>query len=141
MPESSRDPDKANVSHPGLAGIKVLVVEDESLIAMFIEDTLVDIGCETIAVASTLSEAMKKAAETEYDIIMLDVNLAGKQTFQLAEFLCEKRQPFVFSTGYGKAGIPSHLNHVPVLQKPFLAHELGNILQAALLAAQSPKTM
>lgn len=116
----------------GLAGTKVLIVEDEALIAMFIEDTLSDIGCETVAVASNLVDAMTKVAEIQCDIVMLDVNLAGKETFKLAEVLSKKNQPFIFSTGYGNAVIHPHLQHVPVLQKPFRESELREKLQAAL---------
>ncbi len=115
-----------------LAGTKVLVVEDESLIAMFIEDTLSDIGCETVAVVSSLDEAMAKVTEIEWDIVMLDVNLAGKVTFTLAEALSKKNRPFIFSTGYGNAAIPTHLQHVPVLQKPFRESDLQEKLQIAL---------
>lgn len=120
-----------------LTGTRVLVVEDEPLISMFIEDALADLGCETVAIVSNLTEAMTKAAELQYDIVMLDVNLGGKQTFKLAEFLCERHLPFIFSTGYGSIGIPSHLQHVPVLQKPFQESELREKLQTALAARRS----
>lgn len=104
---------------------------------MFIEDTLADIGCETVCILTSLTGAMEKVAEIDCDVIMLDVNLGGQQTFKLAEYLCEKQQPFIFSTGYGNAGIPTHLHHVPVLQKPFQESELREKLQAALAAARS----
>lgn len=120
-----------------LTGTKVLVVEDESLIAMFIEDTLSDIGCETVDVASSLDDAIAKVTEIEWDIVMLDVNLAGKDTFMLAESLSRKNRPFIFSTGYGKTAIPTHLQHVPVLQKPFRESELQEKLQAALVMNRS----
>ena len=120
-----------------LTGTKVLVVEDESLIAMFIEDTLSDIGCETVDVASSLDDAIAKVTEIEWDIVMLDVNLAGKDTFMLAESLSMKNRPFIFSTGYGKTAIPTHLQHVPVLQKPFRESELQEKLQAALVMNRS----
>ncbi len=118
-----------------LAGIKVLVIEDEPLISMFIEDLLSDLGCETVAIAANLTDATHKAAEVDCDIIMLDVNLSGKQTFGLAESLFEKHMPFIFSTGYGNPGIPSHLQYVPVLQKPFKDSELKEKLEFALAAA------
>jgi CheY-like chemotaxis protein len=120
-----------------LTGTKVLVVEDESLIAMFIEDTLSDIGCEAVSTASSLDEAMNKVTEIEYDIVMLDVNLAGKDTFALAEILSKKNQRFIFSTGYGNAAIPSHLKHIPVLQKPFREGDLAEKLKTALTMSRS----
>ena len=116
---------------------KVLVIEDEALIAMFIEESLAQIGCVSVAVASNLDDAMQKASEIECDVVMLDLNLAGKETFQLAEFLCQKHQPFIFSTGYGTASVPTHLQHVPILQKPFRESELQEKLQTALTMNQS----
>lgn len=118
-----------------LAGIKVLVIEDEPLISMFIEDLLSDLGCETVAIAANLTDATHKAAEVDCDIVMLDVNLSGKQTFGLAESLFEKHMPFIFSTGYGNPGIPLHLQYVPILQKPFKVSELKDKLEFALAAA------
>lgn len=111
---------------------KVLIIEDEALIAMFIEESLPQIGCVSVAVVSNLRDAMKKVAEVECDIVMLDVNLAGKDTFQLAEFLSQKHQPFIFSTGYGTSSVPAHLQHVPILQKPFCENELQEKLHTAL---------
>lgn len=128
--------DLNNVSF-NLMGTKVLVVEDESLIAMFIEETLLDIGCEAVSIASSLDDAMTKVTEVECDIVMLDVNLAGKHTFALAEALSKKNRPFIFSTGYGNAAIPAHLQYVPVLQKPFREGELQEKLQAALTMNRS----
>ena len=119
-----------------LAGIRVLVIEDEPLISMYIEDSLSDLGCETVATAANLTDAIHKASAVLCDIIMLDVNLSGKQTFGLAESLFEKHMPFIFSTGYGNPGIPLHLQYVPVLQKPFKDSELKEKLEFALAAAR-----
>jgi CheY-like chemotaxis protein len=120
-----------------LAGIRVLIVEDEPLISLFIEDTLTDIGCSTVAVAANLADATTKVQRVEWDVVLLDVNLHGVQSFGLAETLSEKKRPVVFSTGYGIAGIPAHLQHIPVLQKPFQERELIEKLQLALKFAES----
>lgn len=104
---------------------------------MFIEDTLADIGCEIVATATNLTEAMTKVTEIECDVIMLDVNLSGTQTFKFAESLCERHLPFIFSTGYGIAGIPPHLHHVPVLQKPFQESDLREMLHDVLNAERT----
>ncbi len=137
MSERAQAVSGLNTGAVQLLGTKVLVVEDESLIAMFIEDTLSDIGCKVVAVASNLDDAMTKATDIEYDVVMLDVNLAGKDTFTLAEVLSAKNQPFIFSTGYGNAAIPTHLQHVPVLQKPFREADLQEKLQTALTVNRS----
>ena len=122
------------ISNASLVGKKVLVIEDEMLISMFIEDTLADIGCETVGIIISLAEAMEKVSQYQCDVIMLDVNLGGEQTFELAELLCERKQPLIFCTGYGVAGVPIHLQHVPVLQKPFQESDLSEKLQIALSA-------
>jgi CheY-like chemotaxis protein len=114
--------------------LRVLVVEDEALVSMLLEDTLIEIGCQSVSIVASLPEAMDKAASLAFDAVVLDVNLNGQQTFAVAELLVEKRIPFVFSTGYGAAGIPDHLNNVPVLQKPFQERELEQALSAALAA-------
>jgi CheY-like chemotaxis protein len=125
------------ITPPTFAGIRVLVIEDEPLISIFIEDALADIGCEIVAVASSLAEAKSKVETVEWDVVLLDVNLHGIQSFGLAESLSEKNRPFVFSTGYGIAGIPVNLQHIPVLQKPFQERELIEKLALALNAVKS----
>ena len=117
-----------------LRGLRVLVVEDEALVSMLLEDALAEIGCQTVSIIANLSEAMDQAASLAFDAVVLDVNLNGEQTFPMAELLAGKRIPFIFSTGYGAAGIPDHLNNVPVLQKPFQERELEQALSAALAA-------
>ncbi len=125
------------IAQPNLAGIKVLIVEDEPLISLFIEDTLADIGCRIAAVAANLADATTKVQRVEWDVVLLDVNLHGIQSFSLAETLSEEKRPFVFSTGYGIAGIPAHLQHIPVLQKPFQEKELIEKLFLALSGTKS----
>jgi CheY-like chemotaxis protein len=117
-----------------LSGIRVLVIEDEPIICMFIEDALSDLGCKTGAIATNLTDAKIKVAEGDFDVVMLDVNLKGELSFAMAETLTAQQLPFIFSTGYGKVGIPIHLQHVPVLQKPFQENELREKLQLALTA-------
>lgn len=114
-----------------LKGLQVLLVEDESMVMMLIEDMLAEMGCEVISVASEVSEAHDKASSLSFDLAVLDVNLNGSYSYPVAELLSEKRIPFIFSTGYGSAGIPEALRHVPIVGKPF--HE--ETLKAALVAA------
>jgi CheY-like chemotaxis protein len=119
-----------------LAGLRVLVVEDEMMVSMLIEDMLDDLGCKVVGPASRLDEAMSLAAETDLDCAVLDVNLGGQSIFPLADFLRAKGAPFAFATGYGDAGLRDVDKGSPVLQKPFresdLARVLG-ILKAALV--------
>ncbi|WP_371514679.1 response regulator [Brevundimonas denitrificans] len=89
-----------------LTGRKVLVVEDESLVAMLLETILEDMGCIPVGPVSTVDEGVQKAEnEPDLDLALLDVNVAGRQVFPVAEALARRGIPMVFSTGYGEAGL------------------------------------
>ncbi|WP_287105107.1 response regulator, partial [Brevundimonas sp.] len=90
-----------------LSGRRVLVVEDESLVAMLLETILEDMECVPIGPASNIDEGETLARDTvELDAALLDVNVAGRQVFPVAEALKSRGVPFVFSTGYGEGGLP-----------------------------------
>lgn len=121
-----------STASPDLAGRKVLLVEDESLIVMLIEDALADLGCEIAGVASRFDDAVTKARTLAFDLAVLDVNLNGLRTFPIAEIMTARNIPFVFATGYGSTSVPENLKSAPVLQKPFAAADLAQALVAAL---------
>lgn len=117
-----------NPEPPGsLAGLTVLVVEDEMMIAMAIEDMLRDLGCEVVK-ASRIKRALQLAATTGLDGAILDINVAGEMVFPIARILRERGIPFVFSSGYGMGKLPPDLRDVPMLPKPFHEEELGPLL-------------
>jgi CheY-like chemotaxis protein len=109
----------------------VLVVEDEMLVAMNIEDMLLDLGHEVAALASRLEPALTLAREGNFDVAMLDVNLAGQASFPVADILRDRGIPYLFATGYGVQGIAETYRAAPVLQKPFRARDLEETLRAA----------
>ena len=111
-----------------LAGLRVLVVEDEMMVSMLIEDMLEDLGCKVVGPASRLEEAIELANSVELDCAVLDVNLGGQPIFPLAALLREKGAPFAFATGYGDAGLRDADKGSPVLQKPFREGDLARIL-------------
>ncbi|HYD44349.1 MAG TPA: response regulator [Phenylobacterium sp.] len=111
-----------------LAGLKVLVVEDEMMVSMLIEDMLGDLGCQVIGPAARLDEAMALVKDAEIDCAVLDVNLGGQPIFPLADLLREKGRPFAFATGYGDAALRDVDKGVPVLQKPFRESDLRRII-------------
>ncbi|WP_339032585.1 response regulator [Bradyrhizobium symbiodeficiens] len=117
-----------------LAGQRVFVVEDESLVMMLLEDSLVDAGCEIAGMASRVDDALEKAAALSYDVAVLDVNLNGRQTFEVARCIAERGIPYVFATGYGPASLLADFRHVPILQKPFQQQDLETALRQALAA-------
>ena len=115
-----------------LNGRSVLIVEDESMVAMFLQDTLEDIGCTVIGLAPRLNEALKKAASLVFDIAILDVNLNGSSSFPVAEVLRARGLPFIFATGYSRTSLPEFLQRVPIVQKPFQQRELETAICTAL---------
>ena len=112
-----------------LTGLRVLVVEDEATISMWMEDVLDELGCKVVATASRLDVAMEKARTVEVDVALLDVNLVGQVSYPVAEILRARNIPFVFATGYGSAGLPAGLEDTPVLSKPFLRDQLAAALR------------
>jgi CheY-like chemotaxis protein len=120
--------------HDLLSGRRVLVVEDEMLVLMNIEAALADLGCTAISVAATVDDALLLLESESFDVAMLDVNLAGEASYNVADALALRSIPFVFSTGYGAQGIESRFDGRPVLRKPYSDQQLGAAL-AGLLPA------
>jgi CheY-like chemotaxis protein len=115
-----------------LAGLRVLVVEDEGGVALLIEQMLEDLGCEVAASVATLAKAMNAARGDTFDFALLDVNLDGELVFPVAEILKVRQRPFIFSTGYGRMGVPEAFKDCQVLNKPFTIDELKKKLQSVL---------
>ncbi|MBB4569274.1 response regulator [Rhizobium leucaenae] len=115
-----------------LEGLRVLLVEDEGLIAMLTEDMLQDLGCSVAAGASTVAEAIEKVQAGGFDLALLDVDLVGKKVFPVAELLATQGIPFAFASGYGESALPEEFRQRPVLPKPFHINELAAALSAAL---------
>lgn len=118
-------------SNGDLNGLRILVVEDEAAISLLLEDMLLDFGCEVIGPAARLSAALDAVAREQVDLAILDVNVAGEPIYPVAEALAQRSIPFVFSTGYGSAGIRDAFRDRPVLQKPFAQHDLKQKLLLA----------
>ena len=117
-----------------MAGLKVLIVEDEALVSMLLEDMLSDLGCEIVGPIMRLGEAlaMVKDQSQTIDLAILDVNLAGERSFPVAEALERRGCLFILATGYDDAGIDERWRARPMLRKPFLPHQLELALHEAL---------
>jgi CheY-like chemotaxis protein len=116
-----------------LSGRRVLVVEDESLVAMLLETILEDMGCTPVGPAGTVEEGLAMAADEEaIDAALLDVNVAGRQVFPIAVALKARGVPFVFSTGYGESGLPDEWRGHPTVQKPFTEAAIREALMQAM---------
>ncbi|HEX4180851.1 MAG TPA: response regulator [Caulobacteraceae bacterium] len=122
-----------------LSGLRLLVVEDEALIAMMIHDQLVNLGCVVVGLASNVPGglALIKDKGATLDGAVLDVNLGGEKVYPVAEALIERDIPFIFATGYGRAGIAANFSRMPTLAKPFSVPELEAILAKTVLPARS----
>ncbi|HEV7226966.1 response regulator [Brevundimonas sp.] len=111
---------------------RVLVVEDESLVAMLLETMLEDMGCATVGPASTVDEGLRLATQERLDAALLDVNVAGTPVFAVAEALEARGIPLVFSTGYGEGGLPENWRGRPTVQKPFTEAVIRDALMKAM---------
>lgn len=103
---------------------------------MLLESMLEDLGCLVVASAASLPEALRLAECGGFDVALLDVNLAGEKVFPVADQLRRSAAPFVFSSGYGAAGLRPDLADVPVIQKPYRLSDL----EAALILATAVET-
>lgn len=108
---------------------RVLVVEDESLIAMLVEDGLETLGYEVVGPVGTVDAALRIVEQTPFDLALLDINLGGKQSFPIAEALESRGIPYVFLTGYDRSSLPLAFQHRFGLQKPFRMSALQQALE------------
>ena len=115
-----------------LAGCRVLLVEDELLVAMLIEDTLADEDCVVVGPFASLSDAMQAAEAAVVDVAVLDVNLRGEKVYPVAEILAKRGIPFLLLSGYGTGAVPPNRPHWQAVGKPFIADELVTRLLAQI---------
>lgn len=121
------------MTQTSVSGLKVLVVEDETLVLMDAEMMLEDLGCEIVATAMRMGDAMEKVdSGPEFDVAILDVNLAGEMVLPLAEKLRARHKPMLFASGYGQSEAMAAWRAYPMVQKPYGPEELERALVAAL---------
>ncbi len=122
-------------THRGaLQGRKVMIVEDELLVAMLLEEALLEYGCEIVGPFSTVETALEAARDVVAHVAVLDVNLRGQRVYPVAEMLESRGIPFLLMSGYGRDGVPpEHANWV-ACSKPFLPGDLVRALTELLPA-------
>jgi PAS domain S-box-containing protein len=108
-------------------GNRILLVEDEILVAMMMRDILTELGFSVIGPFSRLSEAMVAAVHEEIDAGIIDINLGGEFVYPVADVLAARKIPFVFVTGYGVESIDGRFTCVPIIKKPVQRQALQNI--------------
>jgi two-component sensor histidine kinase/CheY-like chemotaxis protein len=143
LPELREAPRSSAMSHAArqaltgpqtqsLAGKRVLVVEDEPLIAMVLTDFLADAGCTAVGPAQTLERALALVASETFDAALVDGNLAGRSVDQIAVALTQRSVPFVFVTGYGREALPVGFQDALIVEKPFTETQLIGALERLL---------
>lgn len=105
-----------------LNGLKILVLEDNAVIAMDVELLLQDCGAEVVETVATVNGALGKLADFSPDVAVLDINLDQGTSLPVAEALLARGIPFIFATGYSDPSmLPEAFAHIEILQKPFEA--------------------
>jgi CheY-like chemotaxis protein len=99
-------------------GNRILLVEDEILVAMMMKDILAEFGFSVVGPFSRVAEAMVAAVHEDFDAGIIDVNLGGEFVYPVADVLVAREIPFVFVTGYGVESIESRFADVPIIKKP-----------------------
>jgi CheY-like chemotaxis protein len=108
------------MSTTDLQGLSVFVVEDEALVFFLLEEILLDAGCSVIGPGMSLKKAAELAeTRQDIDVAILDVNLAGKMVYPVAEILKRRGIPFAFTTGYGETGLSEEWRGAAVISKPW----------------------
>ncbi len=125
---SERADDPREGAHPA----RILVVEDEPLIAMMLTDMLEELGFTIAASFAHVAPALEYLARSDVDVALLDVNLGNEKIDPIADFLAARGCPFIFTTGYGRTGIPASHAGRAVLQKPFQISSLETTLREQL---------
>jgi DNA-binding response OmpR family regulator len=110
-------------------GSRILVVEDEYLLADDLYHTLTDAGAEVLGPIASVEDATAFIArEPSIDAAVLDVNLRGEMVFPVADALRERGVPFAFATGYDEWALPERFAKAPRVEKPFQGHKVTSVL-------------
>ena len=117
---------------------QILIVEDEILIAMDLEDMVVEMGGRAIASAHNIQTAIKRAETIEADAAILDVDVAGQLVFPVADILAARGIPFLFNTGHSAEDVlRARYASAPICRKPTLPRQLKKALRALLTPPES----
>ena len=107
---------------------RILIVEDDLVIALMIEESVRELGYTVSSVAGTIATARLQIAKRDFDAVLLDIDLEGEYQPETADVLLETGVPFAFVTGYDYVLEPRH-EGVPLLEKPFAFVQLRVLLE------------
>jgi DNA-binding NtrC family response regulator len=117
----------------------VLVVEDDGIIALDCEDTLLGFGVKMVRTVGSVTRSLKMIDERAPDFALLDISLVHEKSFAIAERLDELGVPFAFVSGYGvDFGLPAAFANKPRLSKPWSADALKSLLRSAMAGRPKP---
>ncbi len=119
-----------NPAPRSVEGLRVLVVEDESLIGMLAEDLLEQLGCRMVGLVSSVGKALELVKSAELDLALLDVDIGGEPVYPVASALLKRGVPFLFMSGYG--GLEEPWRGRAIVQKPFDVDQLRREIERAL---------
>ena len=111
---------------------RALLIEDEVMVAMYVEDLLREAGYQVVALGTTLDHALVLARTASFDFAVLDINLAGKVSFPVAAILRERGIPFLFASGYASRGLIEEYSDAVRTQKPFCSRDLTQAIDRIL---------
>ena len=128
--------DAGTVGEPltGLAGKRILVVEDSPVVAPFTADVLEELGCKVVGPAPNMASARELIETEAFDAALMDVHIRGERVFGLCELLEERNVPFVFTSGYADWQVPDDWKDRPRLQKPYTIDQVRQALGALFLS-------
>lgn len=115
-----------------LSGKRVLVLEDEAMIAAMVEEMLADLGAVVVGPAGTIERGLSLANAEQLDAALLDVNIRSARVDPVAAVLVSRGVPIVFATGYGQSAV-DRSTCAPILEKPYTQEKLASALREALL--------
>lgn len=110
------------------SGLRVLIVEDEMLVALLAEALVSDLGHHPVGPAYCLDTAVELALNEPLDAAMLDMNLGDAKSFPVADILRERGVPFFFATGYGVEAVKSLYGEAPAIAKPYSLSDIRTAL-------------
>ncbi|MFO1131973.1 MAG: response regulator [Hyphomicrobiales bacterium] len=119
---------------PWLKGKRILVVEDEALIAVMVEDMLTEMGSVVVGPAATIAQALALAQSEAIDGAVLDVNVRGERIDPVADVLAARSIPILFATGYGEVRLANGAT-TTVIDKPYTQEKLARGLAATMGAS------
>jgi len=113
---------------------RVFILEDETALAIVLEDMVQDSGCDPAMTVGNIPEAERIIDKLDCDCALIDINVGGEKSFGIARKLMERGTPFAFLTGYDSSMV-SEFESVPVLQKPYTQQQVQRVL-AGLMAVR-----